>query len=188
MKNALILILLLTGALGFAACSQKKMTRAEPSQPAKVATEQKDTTIGKIQTTKIPEDKQLAASDVKTTDISAQSGKKDVFEIKDVYFDFDRYNIRPESRAALHETASWLLKNKTVNVSIEGHCDERGTNEYNLALGDRRANTVMEFLNALGVKEDRIKAVTYGEEKPLCTEQNEYCWQKNRRVHFVAAK
>jgi peptidoglycan-associated lipoprotein len=186
MKKELILILLLTGVFVFAACSQKKMTRVEPSQPA---AEQKDAVITEetTRTTKRPEDKQLPASDIKTTDISAQT-EKDAFEYKDVYFDYDRFNIRQDARAALDSTAEWLIKNKNINVLIEGHCDERGTNEYNLALGERRAKAVRDYLSSLGISSKRMSFVTYGEEKPLCAEQNEACRQKNRRAHFVAAE
>jgi len=188
MKKALILILLLTGVLIFAACSQKKMTRVEPSQPVKSSAEQKDTALSKTEETKMPEDRQVPASDVKAMDIPAQAEKKDTFEFKDVLFDYDKYNIRQDAGTALDSTAEWLKKNKNINVVIEGHCDERGTNEYNLALGDRRAKAVRDYLSSLGISSGRMSFVTYGEEKPLCTEQNESCRQKNRRAHFVVNK
>jgi len=103
----------------------------------------------------------------------------------DVYFDFDKYSIRPDARPTLDTIASFMNENKDIDIVLEGHCDERGTNEYNLALGDRRAQSTKNYLRSLGVSQSRIMAVTYGEEKPLCTEKNESCWQKNRRAHFV---
>jgi len=112
--------------------------------------------------------------------------KESVF--KDVHFDFDKYDIREDLRATLDSIAVWLKKNRDANILIEGHCDERGTNEYNLALGDKRAKATKDYLFSLGVASNRINTISYGEEKPLCTEQNEDCWQRNRRAHFVVTK
>ena len=101
----------------------------------------------------------------------------------DIHFDFDEYIIKPEYRPVLMEVSNWLISNEAV-LLIEGHCDERGTNEYNLALGDRRAKSTRDFLMASGVPSRKIEYLSYGEERPICTEQNESCWQKNRRSHF----
>ena len=106
----------------------------------------------------------------------------------DIQFDYDKYDIRSEAKPVLNDVASWLLKNPAVKLSVEGHCDDRGTNEYNLALGDRRANSVRDFLIALGVASKRIEIVSYGEEKPQCMEQTDKCWAKNRRAHFVVLR
>lgn len=106
-------------------------------------------------------------------------------KISDIYFDFDRYDVRDDAKPILKEVSAMLLKNKKIKVIIEGHCDDRGTNEYNLALGDRRAGSVKEYLVSLGIASARIEIISYGEEKPLCTEQTEDCWAKNRRAHFV---
>ncbi len=105
-----------------------------------------------------------------------------------IYFDFDKYNIKPEFKDVLKKNADWLQANKGYNIRIEGNCDERGTNEYNMALGQRRADAAAKFLMGLGVGKDRIGTVSYGEEKPLCTEHNEDCWSKNRRDDFVVVK
>jgi OmpA-OmpF porin, OOP family len=105
-----------------------------------------------------------------------------------IYFDFDKYNIKPGFKGAMQKNADWLKANKDYNIRIEGNCDERGTNEYNMALGQRRADAAMKSLMALGVGKDRISTVSYGEEKPVCTEQNEDCWSKNRRDDFVVVK
>ena len=88
----------------------------------------------------------------------------------------------------MQNVASWLIKNTSAKILVEGHCDERGTNEYNLALGDRRAKAARDYLIALGIASNRIEMISYGEEKPLCKESTEECWAKNRRVHFVILK
>ena len=105
--------------------------------------------------------------------------------IRDVNFDFDRYDLRPEMREILKSHAAWLKANPQVKVQIEGHCDERGTNEYNLALGAKRAESVKRYLIDLGVSPATLSTISYGEELPLCKEQNEGCWAKNRRAHFA---
>lgn len=105
--------------------------------------------------------------------------------LKDIHFDFDKYNIKPMEAQILEENARWLLANPTVNILIEGHCDERGTNGYNLALGERRARSATAYLTALGVSPERIKTISYGEEMPIDPGHNEIAWAKNRRAHFL---
>jgi peptidoglycan-associated lipoprotein len=105
--------------------------------------------------------------------------------LADAYFDFDKSVIRPDAESALSTDAQWLLRWRAVKVTVEGHCDERGTAEYNLALGERRAVAVKTYLQSLGVAADRIATVSYGKEFPVCTEKDETCWQKNRRGHLV---
>jgi len=107
---------------------------------------------------------------------------------KDALFDYDKYSIRDDARPVLDAVAAYLKKNANVVIIVEGHCDDRGTNEYNLALGEKRAKAAKDYLVSLGVSSSRMSTVTYGEEKPLCSEQNETCWQKNRRAHFVVQK
>ncbi len=118
--------------------------------------------------------------------ILSEEEAKSVF--KDVLFDYDKYDIRPDAREVLNSIAAFLNNKREVNIVIEGHCDERGTNEYNLALGENRAKASREYLVSLGVSPDRMIVITFGEEKPVCTEQSEACWQKNRRAHFVIVK
>jgi peptidoglycan-associated lipoprotein len=105
--------------------------------------------------------------------------------LRDVYFDFDKYDIRPADAKALDSNASWLKSNASHLILIEGHCDERGTNEYNLALGERRAKSTMNYLVSQGVQASRITIISYGEERPACSEKSEECWAKNRRAHFL---
>ncbi len=103
----------------------------------------------------------------------------------DVFFDLDASSIKEESKAALATNANWLKRWTSTRISIEGHCDERGTAEYNLGLGERRANAVKAYLVELGVPADRLVVVSKGKESPFCTDKNEACWQQNRRGHFV---
>ena len=112
----------------------------------------------------------------------------DLFKFKDALFDYDKYDIRPDAREVLDSVASWLNSHRDIKALVEGHCDERGTNEYNLALGERRAKAARDYLISRGVSHKRMSIITYGEEKPACTEQNEECWQKNRRAHFIVTK
>jgi len=108
--------------------------------------------------------------------------------VSDAFFDYDKSDIREDARAALTKDADALkaIFNDFPNatISIEGHCDERGSAEYNLALGDRRATAAKDFLTQLGVPADKLKTISYGKERPQCTDHNEECWQKNRRAHF----
>jgi peptidoglycan-associated lipoprotein len=108
-----------------------------------------------------------------------------VADLTDVFFDFDKYDIRPNDAKTLDANANWLKSNPNHLVLIEGHCDERGTNEYNLALGERRAKSTMNYLVSQGVQANRITIISYGEERPQCTEHTEACWAKNRRAHFL---
>ena len=108
--------------------------------------------------------------------------------VKDIYFDYDKSDIRSSEQASMQADAAFLQQHASISVTIEGHCDERGSTEYNLALGDSRASAVKNALVAGGVSADRIKTVSYGKEKPFCSESNETCWQQNRRGHFVYAR
>jgi peptidoglycan-associated lipoprotein len=111
--------------------------------------------------------------------------------VQDVYFDYDQSTIREDGRAVLSKNAEVLkgaLADNPGVVVVEGHADERGSAEYNLGLSDRRATAAKEFLVQLGVPADRLRPVSYGKERPQCTESNESCWQKNRRAHFSAGQ
>jgi peptidoglycan-associated lipoprotein len=106
------------------------------------------------------------------------------FESGNIYFDFDKSDLRADAQAVLKSKAEWLRKNSSYSLRIEGNCDERGTNEYNLALGERRAHSARNFLVALGVSQDRITTISYGEERPADPGHNEEAWAKNRRDEF----
>jgi len=108
--------------------------------------------------------------------------------IKDIYFDYDKSDIRADQRESIQADMTFLTQHPNISFTIEGHCDERGSTEYNLALGDKRASSVKNELTTAGISASRIKTISYGKEKPFCTESNEACWQQNRRGHFVYQK
>jgi peptidoglycan-associated lipoprotein len=122
-----------------------------------------------------------------TTEPTASLSDQQLFSqnVKDVYFDYDKADLRGDQQTALQADAQFLNQHANFNFTVEGHCDERGSTEYNLALGDQRASAVKSTLTAAGVSANRIKTISYGKEKPFCTESNEACWQQNRRGHFV---
>ncbi len=105
--------------------------------------------------------------------------------LQDIHFDFDKYDIRAGDAKILDDNAKWIKANPRALVLIEGHCDERGTSEYNLALGERRAKATMSYLVSQGIQANRLTLISYGKERPLCTQHNEECWGKNRRTHFL---
>jgi peptidoglycan-associated lipoprotein len=108
--------------------------------------------------------------------------------VKDVYFDYDKSDIRADQQASVQADMLFLNQHPNINFTIEGHCDDRGSTEYNLALGDQRASSVKTALTTAGISASRIKTISYGKEKPFCMEDNEACWQQNRRGHFVYQK
>jgi peptidoglycan-associated lipoprotein len=108
--------------------------------------------------------------------------------VKDAYFDYDKADVRPDARDALSQTAQFLRSYPQIKVVIEGHCDERGSTEYNLALGDRRAAAAKQFLASLGITADRMETVSYGKERPFCSASTDECYQQNRRAHIVMSK
>jgi peptidoglycan-associated lipoprotein len=195
-KGLVVLVLILCVGLLLTGCPKKTVVKEEPSmrkaeepvaereKAAKLAAEQEAARIREEEAKKAKEkefEKSLVAK--REPGIAGE-----VFEsrlLKDIHFDFDRYDIRPEDTQILKENAALLSKYPQVKVQVEGHCDERGTNEYNLALGERRASAAKKYLLSLGISTDRISSISYGEEKPLDTGHDEEAWAKNRRGHFV---
>jgi peptidoglycan-associated lipoprotein len=116
--------------------------------------------------------------------------EEDLFghSVKDIYFDYDKSDIRPDQQASIQSDMLFLNQHPNITFTIEGHCDDRGSTEYNLALGDQRAQSVKNALTTAGINASRIKTISYGKEKPFCLEENEACWQQNRRGHFVYQK
>jgi peptidoglycan-associated lipoprotein len=178
-KKSLIIIFILCFGLIMIGCPKKTAVKEEPSvqkEAAKAEAERAKETKAKEQF-----EKSLVAE--KTPGIAGE-----VFEsslLKDIHFDFDKYDIRPGDAALLKENAALLNKYPNVKVQVEGHCDERGTVEYNLALGERRANQAKNYLVSLGISSARISTISYGKEKPLDPGHNEEAWAKNRRAHTV---
>lgn len=120
----------------------------------------------------------------------AQPSVSELFDqnVKDAFFDFNKSDIREDAREALTKDAEFLRSYPAVHVSIEGHCDERGSEEYNLSLGERRAQAAKNYLISLGISADRVETMSWGKERPFCGDHTEDCWQQNRRAHFVMAK
>lgn len=171
-----IVLVLLVGLFFFVGCSTPAVSKPQESAKAGGDTQKQ---------AKAASSKSLPASSLEAQRKGTLGKDSERGPLTDVNFDFDRYDIRPHAREILKANAAWLKANPRVRVEIEGHADERGTNEYNLALGAKRADSVKRFLIDLGVSLGRLSTVSYGEELPLCKEQNEICWAKNRRGHFV---
>ena len=185
-KNVGILILILCLGLILIGCPKKTMVKEEPSV-------KKEEAVVKPETERTKEMKGKEEQGAKEFEKSLVAKKEpgikgEVFEsklLKDIHFDFDKYNIRPGDLEILNENAALLKKSPKVKVQIEGHCDERGTTEYNLALGERRANSAKKYLISLGISSNRISTISYGKERPLDPGHNEEAWAKNRRAHIV---
>jgi peptidoglycan-associated lipoprotein len=124
------------------------------------------------------------------TPTAAGPSEEELFaqSVKDIYFDYDKSDIRADQQSSVQADMLFLNQHPTINFTVEGHCDERGSTEYNLALGDQRASAVKNALTTAGINASRVKTISYGKEKPFCTESNEACWQQNRRGHFAYQK
>ena len=109
-------------------------------------------------------------------------------ELKDIHFKYDKYDLDNNSRAILKGNADYLKHNPSLQIEVHGHCDERGTNNYNIALGERRAHSTKTYLVSQGVNSKRVRVISFGEEKPFCLDSNETCWYQNRRAHFMGSK
>ena len=135
-------------------------------------------------------DKEVAGSEIEVADFerdSLLSGLefKSTGDLQDIFFQFDQYDLDDTSRQILYKNASFLkVKNPVAKIEIQGHCDERGTNNYNISLAERRVKSTKMYLVSLGVDPKRIHTISFGEEKPFCSNSNETCWSKNRRAHF----
>jgi len=176
----IITILILCVGLIMMGCPKKTAVKEEPSVKKEEATKT-EAEGAKEAKAKEQFEKSLVAE--KTPGVEGE-----VFEsslLKDIHFDFDKYDIRPGDASILNENAALLKKYPNVKIQIEGHCDERGTVEYNLALGERRANSTKNYLASHGVFPSRISTISYGKEKPLDPGHNEEAWAKNRRAHIV---
>jgi peptidoglycan-associated lipoprotein len=181
-KSLVVTVLILCIGLVVMGCPKKTVVKEEPSvKKEEAAKPEAERAREKEMKTKEQFEKSLVAE--RTPGIEGQ-----VFEsslLKDIYFNFDKYDIRPGDAAVLKENAALLKKFTNVKVQIEGHCDERGTVEYNLALGERRANKTKDYLVSLGISAARISTISYGKERPLDPGHNEESWAKNRRAHTI---
>jgi peptidoglycan-associated lipoprotein len=200
-KGLVVLVLILCVGLLLTGCPKKTVVKEEPSMKKAEEPVAEREKAAKLEAEKEAREKELArireeeAKKAKEKEFEKSLVAKkepgiagEVFEsklLKDIHFDFDKYDIRPGDAETLKENAALLMNYPKVKIQVEGHCDERGTNEYNLALGERRANAAKKYLLSLGISTDRISSISYGEEKPLDAGHNEEAWSKNRRGHFV---
>ncbi len=182
-KSLIVTILILSIALIMTGCPKKTVVKEEPTVKKEEA--------AKAEAERLAKEKELKAKGEFEKDLVAKKTpgiEGEVFEsslIKDIHFDFDKYDIRPGDAAVLKANAALLKKYHNVKIQIEGHCDERGTVEYNLALGERRANSTRTYLVSIGVSPERISTISYGKERPLDPAHNEEAWTKNRRAHTI---
>jgi peptidoglycan-associated lipoprotein len=138
-----------------------------------------------VQQPEVVEEEVVVEEEEEVVVVQPPAKMDDMVMKEDVYFDYDKSNLKPAAQENLLRKADWLRENSDVTVTIEGHCDERGTNEYNLALGDRRSESIKAFLVNLGISASRLTTISYGEERPVCFGSDEECWAKNRRGHFT---
>ena len=180
--NRLVCCGLLTITLTAVGCSPSATSKPEPGAASSAPTKSPAQRPGEGQRGDTGESTTPGQSSLD----ELQKGKPSTSgPLKDIYFGFDRYDLEGEARETLKANADWLKRNPAARVEIEGHCDERGTNEYNLALGAKRAQAAKDYLITLGVVTERLSTISYGEEIPVCKEQNENCWRQNRRARFV---
>jgi len=180
-------------------CPKKTVVKDEPSAKAeaakieaeRVAKEKESEAKEKErETTRLKEKEEQAKKELERSLVAKRTPgiEGEVFEsslLKPIFFDFDKYDIRPADTEILKGNSALLKKFPNMKIQIEGHCDERGTNEYNLALGERRANSTKKYLTSLGITADRVSTISYGEEKALDPGHNEEAWTKNRRANFL---
>src|SRR3989304_3131102 len=187
-KGLSIFIVILCLGVILSGCTQKGVVKEEPSAKgagvSEAGKDAKEADRIKEEEVKKEFEKSLVAK--KTAGIEGVVLESKM--LKDIRFDFDRYNIRVEETEVLKENSALLKKYPGMKFQIEGHCDERGTGEYNLALGERRANSAKKYLISLGIEPGRISTISYGEERPFDQGHHEEAWTKNRRAHFVILK
>jgi peptidoglycan-associated lipoprotein len=180
--NALLCGVIVFGLLLLAGCSSKTAT----GQPESGSSDSEaGLGVGKGAQAGSTKETPTGASSLKQAGEGKVPATPVTSPLKEIYFGFDSFDLNPEARAILKTNADWLKANPSVRVEVEGHCDERGTNEYNLALGAKRAQSAKDYLVTLGIATDRLSTISYGEELPVCKENTEACWQKNRRGRFV---
>ncbi|HPK52941.1 MAG TPA: peptidoglycan-associated lipoprotein Pal [Smithellaceae bacterium] len=184
-----ILIALVFGLTMFAGCAEKKAVVKEGASQEQLAADQaaKDA-AAKAEAERLARERaerEAAARRAKEQAVKVEPAAATEDAVKDIYFDFDKSNIRPDAREILKANADYFLKNSNAKIVVEGHCDERGTAEYNMALGQRRAQEAKKYLVNLGVQEAKMKTISYGKERPVDQGHDEQAWAKNRRAHFV---
>ena len=187
-----IFVVLIFGLTIFTGCAEKKsVVTNSAAQEQEVAPAQKaaqTTDASKLSNTINPNDSTNQNDTTRGQSASVETTATPEASVRDINFDFDSSIIRPDAREILKVNADFLLKNRISSIVIEGHCDERGTAEYNMALGQRRAQETKKYLVNLGIKESTIRTISYGEERPLDPGNTEEAWAKNRRAHFLISR
>ena len=178
-------VLIVFGMTIFTGCAKKKTVIKDEAIQEQTAPAAQSTDMVKDQAVKAPADQEQSAKVEVETAAKAKAAATAEVNIRDINFDFDQSNIRPDAREILKANADILLKKGAAQIAIEGYCDERGTAEYNMALGERRAQEAKKYLVNLGMEASQIKTISYGEERPLDPGNNEDAWANNRRAHFV---
>ena len=179
--SILLITLLILGMVLSVSCAKKTITVSKDQSAMDAAEAAR---LKEMERQKAIEEENLRQEALRKQEMAIKNAK-DRFINEDVLFDFDTATLKPEAQEILKVKAKWLKENPKVKVMIEGHCDERGTADYNIALGDRRANAVKAFLMDLGVASSRMNTISYGEEKPKVKGHDETAWSQNRRAHFV---
>jgi peptidoglycan-associated lipoprotein len=199
-KRLILIILFLSVGLILTGCPKKTVMKEEPTmkkadevtaekeraaklEAERAAKEAKERELAKMKEEAVKKEFEKSLVAKKTPGIEGEVLESKL--LKNIHFDFDKYDIRPGDASILKENAVLLMKFPQVKIQIEGHCDERGTVEYNLALGERRANSTQKYLISLGISPDQISTISYGEERPVDSSHNEEAWSKNRRAHFI---
>ncbi|MBW2096310.1 MAG: peptidoglycan-associated lipoprotein Pal [Deltaproteobacteria bacterium] len=201
MAVLLALAFVVSSLLLMSACAKKQMQVTEGVQPTAQETKAVEQPAAETATTEqakkveVGETEEYKKAEAERLEklkalekAQKEADEKKAFENEKIYFDFDKSDLKPEAQAVLKKKADWLREHPAYSLRIEGNCDERGTNEYNLALGERRANSAKKFLVALGIAEQRIATISYGEERPADPRHNEEAWAKNRRDEFKLMK
>ncbi len=178
---SLALLFVIPGLLFTASCAKKEVM----SEPAMEAPAQEESAADAQKAKEEELARQRAEEERLRQEAAMREAARNKFLSEDIHFEFDSSVLSQEAQGILGDKAEYLRNNPDVSVIVEGHCDERGTNEYNLALGDRRATSAKTYLVDLGVAEARLTTISYGEERPVDTGQNEEAWAKNRRAHFA---
>jgi len=180
-----IMLLIIPGFLFTVSCTKKTVTSdTDVTQPVADKDLKAKEAAEKARQEELARQRALEEERLKEEAAKIEAARNQ-FVMEDIFFDFDSFAILPEAQDILSSKAEWLQSNPDISVTIEGHCDERGTIEYNLALGDRRAQSAKDFLINLGIAESRLNTISYGEERPVVPDSNEDAWAKNRRAHFV---
>ena len=190
-RRAALILLALVPMLGLVACGGKKRPpavttdagRTAPARPSPTPPPWPDVPVDAGPDVQPMAEDAARAEDFSVNDPSGEGGP-----LADIYFEYDQARLTDEARAILEKHALWLQNHRSAKVAIEGHCDERGTTDYNLALGEQRARATRDYLVNLGVAGDRLTTVSYGKERPLDPASNEAAWSKNRRAHFLVTR